>query len=155
MIAAVHKLESTICRCQDQLLSPGPHYTEGEEVVVDSEEGDDEKEDGLEYETEVGTSDPSYMTPPSTGGCSKPSLHPSYSPMPKESNPEDNAALQTAEIKACVEVFLMEADEDLELHNLSPLENITSIPIHAPTILGFVPFAVSTSQRCILSKGLP
>ena len=48
LVAAVKKLEKTICWCHDWLLSLGPHYTEGEEeeVVVDLEEKDDE--DSLE-----------------------------------------------------------------------------------------------------------
>ena len=82
LVSSVHKLESSVCQCHDRLLSLEPHYTEGEEVVVDLEEGDDEEEDGLEYKMEVETSDPSYTTPPSTGGHSEPSPHPSHSPMP-------------------------------------------------------------------------
>ena len=47
LVAAVKKLEKTVCWCHDRLLSLGPHYAEGEEeeVVVDLEEDD---EDGLE-----------------------------------------------------------------------------------------------------------
>ena len=104
---------------------------------------------------EVETSDPSYTTSLSTRGHSKPSPHPSCSPTPEESNPENNVALWTAEIEACVEAFLAEANEDLELHNLLSLENITPVPIQAPTVPGFVPFAVSTGQCCVPSKGLP
>ena len=63
--------------------------------------------------TEVETSDPSYTTPPSIGGHSVPSPHPSHSPTPEDSNLENNVVLQTSLIKACVEVFLAEADEDL------------------------------------------
>ena len=63
--------------------------------------------------------------------------------------------LQTSMIEAHVKVFLAEADEDLELHDLPPLENISPIPIQALTILGFIPFAMSTSQHCVPSKGLP
>ena len=53
------------------MLSPGPHYTEGEdkEVVMDSGEKEDD-EDGLEYKTEAPLT-ASYMTPPSTGGHSE------------------------------------------------------------------------------------
>ena len=80
LVETVRKLESTVCCCCDWLL-PGPHYAEGEEVVVDLEEEDDE--DGLEYETEA-PSTVSYMTPPSTGGHSKPSPHLLCSPTPEE-----------------------------------------------------------------------
>ena len=38
---------------------------------------------------------------------------------------------------------MAEADEDLELEDLLPLENVTPIPIHILTIPGFVPFAIS------------
>ena len=136
LVSAVQKLEKTVCWCHDQLLSPGPHYTEGEEeeVVVDSEEEDDDK-DGLKYETEA-PSMASYTTPPSTGGCSEPSPCPSHSPTPEGSDPENNTALWTAKIEAHVEAFLAEADEDLELNNLLPLENMTPIPLQAPIILG-------------------
>lgn len=155
LVVVVCKLESTICCCCDQLLSPGPHYAKGEEVVVDSEEGDNEEEHNLEYETEVETLDPSYTTPPSTRGCSEPSSHPSHSPSPGGSDPENNAALRTLMIEAQVEAFLAEADKDLELHDLLPLENVSPIPIQMTIIPGFVPFAMSTSQQCIPSKGLP
>ena len=114
-VVLVHKLELSVCCCCDQLLLPGPHYVEWEEVRVDLEEGDDEEEDGLKHETEVETSDPSYMTPPSTRGCSKPSPHPLHSPLPAGSDPENNAALQMLLIEACVEAFLVEADENLKL----------------------------------------
>ena len=74
---------------------------------------------------------------------------------PKDSNPETSVVLQTAEIKAHVEVFLVEVDKDLELDDLPPLENVTPIPIQALTIPRFIPFTMSTSQHCIPSKGLP
>ena len=45
--------------------------------------------------------------------------------------------------------------EDLELHDLPPLENVTPIPTHIPTIPGFIPFTINTSQHCVSSKGLP
>lgn len=98
-------------------MLPGPHNVEGEdkEVVADSEEDDDE--DSLEYRTEAPLM-ASYMTPPNTGGCSEPSPHLSHSPTPEGSNPENNVALQTSMIKARVEAFLAEADEDIKLHNL-------------------------------------
>ena len=40
LVTTIKKLEKTICRCHDWLLSPGPHFAEGEEeeVVEDSEE---------------------------------------------------------------------------------------------------------------------
>ena len=92
------------------------------------------------------------MTPPSTGGCSEPS-HPTQSPTPEVSNPEDSAALHTAELKAHIELFLEEAEEDMEL-NPPPLENVIPLPTPAPIIPGFVPFTVSTSKRCIPPKSL-
>ena len=79
--------------------------------MVDLEEGDDEEEDSLKYEIEVETSDPSYMTLPSTGGCTKPSPHPSCSPTPEDSNPETNVVLQMSLIEAHIEAFLAEADD--------------------------------------------
>ena len=118
-------------------------------------EEDEEEEDALEYETKEEPSDPSYMTPPSTRGHTPPSPHPSHSPTPDGSDLENNACLQTALIEAQVEAFLTEIDEDLELADLPPLENVTPILIQALTIPGFVPFTVSTSQCCIPSKGLP
>ena len=120
--------------------------------MVDLKEEEDDK-DGLEYETEA-PSTVSYITLPSTGGCSEPSPHPSHSSTPKRSNPENNAVLRTAEIKGCIEVFLEEAEEDMELDDLSPLENITLIPIPNLIIPGFIPFAVSTSQCHIPPKSL-
>ena len=56
--------------------------------MVDSEEEEDD-EDGLEYETKAPLM-ASYTTPPSTGGHSEPSPHPSHSPTPEGSNPEDS-----------------------------------------------------------------
>ena len=75
------------------------------------------------------TSDPSYTTPPSTRGHSGPSPHSLCSPLPLDSDPENNAALQTSLIEACVEAFLAEVDKDLKLHDLLPLENVSPIPI--------------------------
>ena len=115
-------------------------------------EGDDE--DGFKYETEA-PSTAFYMTPPSTGGWSEPSAHPLHSPLPQGSNPENNVALQTSLIEAHVDAFLAEANENLKLHDLLPLENVAHILIHIPTIPGFVPFTMSTSQHCVPSKGLP
>ena len=156
LVVAVMKLEGSVCCCHNWLMSPGPHFTEGEnkEVVVDLEEDDDE-EDGLKYETEEDPSDPSYMTPPSTGGCSPPSPHPSCSLTPEGSNPENNAHLQMVLIEAQVEAFLEEVDKGLKLADLPPLENMMPIPIQALTILGFIPFAMSTGQHCVPSKRLP
>ena len=152
LVATVKKLEKTICQCHDWLLSLGPHYAEGEEeeVVEDLEE---EEEDGLEYGTDMPSRD-SYMTPPSTGGHSEPSPQPTQSPTPEGSDSEDNTALRTAELEACIEVFLEEAEEDMELDNMPPLENVTPLPVPAPTIPGFIPFAISTGQRCIPPKNL-
>ena len=52
----------------------------------------------------------------------------------------------------CIEVFLEEADEDLEMNDLPLLKNTSPLPVLAPVISGFVPFAVSTSQHCIPPK---
>ena len=94
------------------------------------------------------------MTPPSTGGCSSPSLAPSCSPTLGASDPENNAALRTEELEAHIEAFLEEAEEDLEMNDLPPLENALPLPVLAPVFLGFIPFAVSTSQRCVPPKSL-
>ena len=154
LISLVCKLELTVCHYCDWLLLPGPHYAEGEgeEVVIDLEEEDDK--DGFEYQTKAPLM-ASYTTLPSTGGHSEPSPHSLRSPTPEGTDPETDVALQTVEIKAHVEAFLAEANEDLELEDLPPLENVTPFPIHVPTIPGFVPIAMSTGQCCILSKGLP
>ena len=112
-VELVQTLERLVCHCQDWLLLPGPHFTEGEnqEVVEDSKE--DEEEDSLEYETEE-PSDPSYTTPPNTRGHSFPSTYcPSCSPTPEGLDPENNTCLQTELIEAQVEAFLVEAKEDL------------------------------------------
>ena len=53
-------------------------------MVGDSQE--EEEEEGLEYEMEGGPSDPSYTTPPSTGGHSSPTHILSQSPTPKASD---------------------------------------------------------------------
>ena len=50
-------------------------------------------------------------------------------------------------------MFLEEAEEDMEMSDL-PLENILLLPVLAPVIPGFVPFAMSTSQQCIPPKNL-
>ena len=74
----VKKLEKMVYCCHDQLLSLGPHYTLGEEeeMVEETKEEEEEEEDGLEYTTNTPLGD-SYMTPPSTRGCSLPSPIPS------------------------------------------------------------------------------
>ena len=119
--------------------------------MIDSEEEDDE--DGLEYKTK----DPltaSYTTPLSTGGHSKPSPWPSHSPTPEDSNLKNTACLQIALIKACVEAFLEEVEEDMELVDLPALENMTPLLVPEPLIPGFIPFTVSTGQYCVPPKRL-
>ena len=149
LVMTIKKLEKTVCRCRDWLLSLGPHFAEGEkeEVVEDSEE-----EDGLKYKMED-TSKGSYITPPSTGGCSKPSLAPSHSPTLGDSDPENNVILRTNKLEAHIKVFLEEAEEDMEMEDMPPLENVSPLPVPAP-FPGFVPFAMSTSQHCVPPKTL-
>ena len=122
-------------------------------VEETEEEEEDEEEDGLEYTTDT-PSGGSYMTPPSTGGCSSPSPAPSCLPTPGGSDPENNTALCTEELEAHIKAFLEEAEEDMEMNDLPPLENTSPLPVPAPVFPGFVPFAISTSQRCILPKSL-
>ena len=157
LTASVSLLEKLICRCRDHLLSPGPHHMPGEEeemVEEIEEEGDEEdEEEGLEYATDT-PSGGSYMTPPSTGGCSSPSPIPSHSPTPDNSDPENNAALRTEELEARIKAFLEEAEEDLEMNDLPPLENASPLPIPAPVFPGFVPFAISAGQCCVPPKSL-
>ena len=159
LVSLVKKLEKTVCQCHNQLLSPGPHYTprEEEEIVEEEEEDDEEEEEeeesGLEYETNTPSKD-SYTTPPSTGGCSKPSPALSRSPTPEDSNPETNAVLCTEELEARIKVFLEEVEEDMEMSNLPPLENVLLLPVPAPVAPGFVPFTVSTGQCCVPPKSL-
>ena len=117
------------------------------------EEEEEEEEGGLEYVTNT-PSGGSYMTPPSTGGRSSPSPAPSRSPTPGDSDPENNAALRTEELEACIKVFLEEAEEDLMMDDLPPAENTSPLPVPAPVFLEFVPFAVSTGQRCVPPKSL-
>ena len=76
----------------------------------------------------------------------------SCSPNPGDSDPENNAALHTEELEARIEVFLEEAEEDLEMDDLPPVENASPLPVLAPVFPGFIPFAVST--RCVLPKSL-
>ena len=108
------------------------------------EESEEEEEDGLEYETDTPSRD-SYMTPPSTGGCSEPSLHLLQSPTPEDPNPETSAVLHMSELEAHIESFLEEVEEDMELDDLPPLENVTLVLVLVPSIPSFVPFAMSTS----------
>ena len=122
-------------------------------VVEMDEDEDEEEEDGLEYATNTPLGD-SYTTPPSTGGHSQPSLAPSHSPTPGDSNPENNAVSHTEELEAHIEAFLEEAEEDMEMSDLPPLENVPPLSVLAPVIPGFVPFTVSTSQCCVLPKSL-
>ena len=150
LVALVKKLEKMVCQCHDQLLSPGPHYAPGEEkeMVKEIEEEEEEEEDGLEYATDTPSGD-SYTTPPSTGGRSEPSPAPSRSPTPGDSDPENNAVLRTEELEARIEAFLEEAEEDMELDDMPPFENVSLVPVPAPVIPGFIPFAISIGQCCV------
>ena len=150
LAASVTVLERSVCCCCDRLLSPAPHYVPGEEEMVAETE---EEEEGLEYTTDT-PSGGSYMTPPSTGGCSSPSLAPSHSPTPGDSDPENNAALRTGGLEARIKAFLEEAKEDLMIDDLPLAENTSPLPVPAPVFLEFVPFTVSTSQRCVPPKHL-
>ena len=132
---------------------------EDEETIEETEEEENEEEeegeeDGLEYATDT-PSGGSYTTPPSTGGCSSPLLAPSRSPTLGNSNPENHVALHTEELEARIEAFLEEAEEDLEMDNLPPLENTSLLLVPAPVFPGFVPFAVSTGQHCVLPGSYP
>ena len=89
-------------------------------MVEETEEEEEEEEEDLEYVTDTPSGD-SYTTPPSTGGCLSPSA-PSRSPTLGDSDPENNAALCTEELEARIEAFLEEAEEDLEMNDLPPLE---------------------------------
>ena len=155
LAASVTVLEKLVCRCRDHLLLPGPHYAPGEEMVeeTEEEEEEEEEEDGLEYATDT-PSGKSYTTPPSTGGCPSPSPAPSHSPTPGNSDPENNAALCTEELEARIEAFLEEAEEDLLMDDLPLAENTSPVPIPAPIFPGIIPFAVSTSQQCVLLSHL-
>ena len=122
-------------------------------VEETEEEGGEEEEEGLEYATNT-PSGGSYTTLPSTGGCLSPLPAPSHSATPGDSNPENNVALRTEELEAHIEAFLEEAEEDLEMDNLPLLENTSPVLVPAPIFLDFIPFAVSTGQRCIPPKSL-
>ena len=122
-------------------------------MVKETEEEEDEEGEGLEYMTDTPSRD-SYTTPPSTGGRSSPSPAPSHSPTPGDSNPENNMALHMEELEACIEAFLEEAEEDLEMNNFPPVKNSSPLLILALVFPGFVPFAVSIGQHCVLPKSL-
>ena len=122
-------------------------------MVEETKEETEEDVEGLEFETYT-PSRGSYTTPPSTGGRSSPSLAPSRSPTPEDSDPENNVALRTKELEACIEAFLEEAKEDLEMDDLPPVENSSLLPVPAPVFPGFVPFAVSTGQHYVPPKSL-
>ena len=122
-----------------------------EEMEEEGAEEETEEGEGLEYLTDTPLGG-SYTTPPSTGGHSSPS--PGCSPTLGDSDPENNAALRTEELEAHIEAFLEEAEEDLVMNDLPPLENTLPLPVPAPVFLGFVPFAVSTGQRCVPPKSL-
>ena len=114
-------------------------------VEETEEEGEEEEEEeGLEYATNTPLGG-SYMTPPSTGGR-LPSLG--------DSNPENNMALCTEELEAHIEAFLEEVEEDFMIEDVPLLENALPLPVPAPVFPGFVPFAMSTGQCCILPKNL-
>ena len=63
-------------------------------------------------------------------------------------------ALHTEELEACIEAFLVEAKEDLEMDNIPLAENSSLLPVPAPVFLGIIPFAVSTGQHCVPPKSL-
>ena len=156
LTASITKLEKSVCRCRDRLLSPAPHHAPGEEeemVEETEEEEDEEEEEGLKYVTDT-PSGGSYTTPPSTGGHLSPSPAPSHSPTPGDSDPENNTAICTEELEARIEAFLEEAEEDLIMNDLPPQENTSPLPVLAPVFPDFVPFTVSTGQRCVPPKSL-
>ena len=117
------------------------------------EEEETEEEGGLKYTTDTPLGG-SYTTPPSTGGRSSPLPAPSHSPTPGVSDPENNVALRMEELEAHIEVFLEEAEEDLEMDDVPPAKNTSLVPVPAPVFPGFVPFTVSTGQRCVPPKSL-
>ena len=156
LAASVTVLEKLVCHCRNCLLSPGPHYAQGEEEMVEEtekEEETEEEEDSLEYATNS-PSGGSYTTPPSTGGRSSPLPAPSHSPTLGDSDPENNTALHMEELEARIKAFLEEAEEDLLMDDLPPAENTSLLPILASVFPGIIPFAVSTGQRCVPPKHL-
>ena len=146
LVASVKKLEKTVCCCHNQLLSPGPHYVPGEEEEMVEET---KEEEGLEYMTDTPLGD-SYTTPPSTGGRSLPSPALTPSSTLGDSNPETSTVLHTEELEACIKMFLEEADEDLEMNDLPLLENASLLPVLAPVVPSFVPFAVVAHEDNLL-----
>ena len=122
-------------------------------MVEETKEEGEEEEDGLEYVTDT-PSGGSYMTPLSTGGQSSPSPAPSHSATLGDSDPENSVVLCTKELEAHIEVFLEEVEEDLEMNDLPLLENTSPLLVPALVFPGFVPFTVSTGQRCIPPKSL-
>ena len=42
----------------------------------------------------------------------------------------------------------------MEINDLPPLKNTSPFPVLAPVFPGFIPFAISTSQHCVLPKNL-
>ena len=122
-------------------------------MVKETEEEEEDEEDGLEYVTDT-PSGGSYTTLPSTGGQSSASPAPSHSPTLGDSDPENNTALCAEELEACIEAFLEEAEEDMEMNNLPLLENTSLLPVLAPVLPSFVPFTVSTGQCCVPPKSL-
>ena len=152
LAALVTVLEKSVCRCRDRLLSLGPHYVLGEEMVEETEEEEEMKEEGLEYVTDT-PSGGLYTTPPSTGGRASPLPAPSRSPTPGDSDPENNATLRTEELEARIEAFLEEAKEDLLMDD-PPAKNTSPLLIPAPIFPGIIPFAVSTGQCCVPPKHL-
>ena len=123
------------------------------EEMEEEKTEEEEEEEGLEYVTDT-PSGGSYTTPPSTGGCLSPSPAPSRSPIPGDSDPENNAALCMEELEARIEAFLEEAEEDLEMDDIPPAENPSPVLVLAPVFPGIIPFAISTGQRCIPPKSL-
>ena len=153
LVASVKKLEKTVCQCHSCLLLPGPHYALEEEEMVEETKEEEDEEDSLEYTTDTPSGD-SYITPPSTGGHSLPSLVLSPLSTSGGSDPETNTVLRTEELEACIEVFLEEAEEDMEISDLPLLENPSPLLVPAPVVPGFIPFTISTSQLCIPLKSL-
>ena len=155
LAASVTILEKLVCCCRDCLSSLAPHFALGEEEMVEEteEKEETEEEEGFEYATDT-PSGGSYTTPPSTGGQSSPSPAPSRSPTPGNSDPENNTALRTEELEACIKAFLEEAKEDLLMDDLPLAENTSPVPVPAPVFLGIIPFTVSTGQHCVPLKHL-
>ena len=153
LTVSVTLLEKSVCRCRDCLLLLAPHYVPGEEEEMVEETEEEDEEGGLEYATDT-PSGGSYTTPSRTGGCLSPSLALSCLSTLGDSDPENSVALRTEELEARIKVFLEEAEEDLEMNNLPPVENSSPLPVLAPVFLGFVPFAISSGKHCVPPKSL-